>query len=92
MEVTIKQVNRYDITIDGKVHEGFKRDSEWEGLLKFSGPAGVVIVHRQEDLSLAFIDIFGGHSKRGVGESPAEEFSVAKISPTLVPKQEKEKC
>ena len=45
MKVTVKQVNSYEITIGGRTFSGFVKDGEeWEGMVKFKGPAGTIIV------------------------------------------------
>lgn len=48
MNVTVEQQNLYTLTIGGTKHEGFKKVSEWEGLVKFQGPAGEVIAAEEK--------------------------------------------
>ena len=34
-EAKIEQINKYRVTIDGKIYEDFKKVAEWEGMIKF---------------------------------------------------------
>ena len=84
-KVTIQQVNRFTVTIGGKEYDDFKKVDEWSGMLKFKGPAGIVIVHKEEDMMTTFASVFGN-----VKQADATKFDVAKISPNLVPIKLKE--
>lgn len=75
MKVKIEQVNRYTLTIDGVEHEGFRLAGEWEGMAKYTGPAGVVIVSKPDN----FLNIFGSI----IGESD-DTFELVKATPQLL--------
>lgn len=78
-KVIIQQVNSFKITIDGKEYHDFEKVSEWNGMLEFKGPSGVIIVHKEEDMLATFATVFGN-----VKQKKEVEFSIAKISPSLV--------
>jgi len=87
MKVKIQQVNKFQVTVDGVVHEGFEKISAWNGMLEFSGPAGTIIVNEKEKekekgkgFAGTFLSIFGD------GPTSDEiEFDVVKASPDLIP-------
>lgn len=84
MEVKIKQENRYRLTIDGIEHVGFQLESEWEGMAKFVGPKGVVVVSKPDTFASGiFGEIFG------VDPEPSR---LVKASPDLLPKPKKDRC
>ena len=86
MKVNIKQVNKYEITVDGKKYTDFEKTGEWEGLIKFSGKHGEVMVsENRDDCNNIFDDIFSSHKKE-----KTYEFEVIKITPDLVPTKDKE--
>lgn len=76
MDASIKQVNRYDIEINGEVLEGFVMESEWEMFAKFSRGKDWVIVFRQSHFTRLFADIFGG-------DLVNTNVQVAMLSPSL---------
>jgi hypothetical protein len=81
MKAKIEQVNRYKITIGDAVYEGFEKAGEWEGMIKFVGPAGVLIVDaQQESFSAIFSSVFGE-------EPTAADFTILKSSPALLPRE-----
>jgi len=45
LKVKVTPVVTYEIEIDGAKHSGFRKESEWEGMTKFSGDGGIVIVN-----------------------------------------------
>ena len=83
MKVKIQQVNKFQVTVDGVVHEGFEKISAWNGMLEFSGPAGTIIVNEKEKgkgFAGTFLSIFGDDPT-----SDEIEFDVVKASPDLIP-------
>ncbi len=56
MKTTIKQTT-YSLEIGGKVYDGFKKESEWEGMAKFTGPAGEVIVKYKNTGPMGFLEM-----------------------------------
>ena len=51
MNAILEQMNNYRITIDGRVYEDLKIESEWEGLVKLSGKHGQLILDIHRDTS-----------------------------------------
>lgn len=85
MNAYINRVNKFEITIGGKVHENFHKVEEWEGMIKFSNGRETVIVEKSSnEFSDIFRDIFGKDS-----DSSSTGFYVVKMSPKLIPKDEK---
>ncbi len=84
LKVTIQQVNSFKVTIGGKEYNDFKKGSEWNGMLEFKGPSGKIIVHKKNDMATTFASIFGE-----VDQAEASLFDVAKISPSLIPCEDK---
>ena len=79
MKVQIKQIDRYEITIDGETYTSFNKVDEWEGMIKFSGVHGTIIVDKNTDeFSNIFSELFGKKEER-----KSVEFLVVKISPKL---------
>ena len=78
MKVTIKQVNAYEITIDGVTHTGFTKNDNWRGMVSFSSPKGEVIV---ADERTPFEDMFGTKKEK------KHEFDIVQISSGLIPNQ-----
>ncbi len=79
-KVTIQQINKFKVTIQGKQYDDFEEVDEWNGMLEFKRPDGsVLIVHKEQSLSSTFSSIFGQETK-----SSEVEFDVAKISPSLI--------
>lgn len=59
MKVTIQQVNRFSVTIGDKTYNDFEKCEEWEGMIKFSGPSGAIVVDKESDrFTSIFKDIF----------------------------------
>ena len=86
MKVNIKQVNKYEITVNSKKYTDFEKTGEWEGLIKFSGKQGEVMVSENRDnFNDIFGNIFGSDDKE-----KNHEFEVIKITPDLVPIKDKE--
>lgn len=88
MKAKIEQVNRYKITIGDAVYEGFEKAGEWEGMIKFAGPAGVLIVQANSSNSNLMDSIFS--SVFGEGNKPAADFLVLKASAALLPREKEE--
>lgn len=81
MKAKIEQVNRYKVTIGDKVYDDFKKCEEWEGMIKFSGPSGALIVDaNKNDFSSIFASIFGEQNN---GE--LVDLDIVKASPSLIP-------
>lgn len=73
--VKIEQVNRYTLTVNGVEYPDFRLDSEWEGMAKYCGPRGVVIVSKR--------DHFGEFFRQIVGETEPVACDLVKASPEL---------
>lgn len=85
MKARIEQENVYKITIRGETFTDLKKCGEWEGIIKFSGPSGVVIVDGNESLFESILK-----SSHGLGDS--EEYAdldIVKVSPSMIKKVEK---
>ena len=78
-KVKIEQVNRFKVTICGKEYCDFEKVGEWNGMIEFKGPSGVIIVHKEDDMTATFSTIFGN-----VKQPAATDFSIVKISPSLI--------
>ena len=80
MKVKVEQVNRYLITIGDRVLDGFVRCDEWEGMIKFIGPHGTVIVDAGQDkFENVFESIFGR-----INKTDPVEFNVLKATTSLL--------
>ncbi len=81
MEAKIEQINRYKVTIGNKVYDDFKKCEEWEGMLKFSGPSGALIVDgNKNEFAPVFTSIFGSEENEG-----PVDLLIIKASPSLMP-------
>lgn len=75
MEAKIEQVNKFKITIGNKVFDDFEKAAEWEGMVKFKGPAGSIIVDAGiKGFGELFEELFGGRKK-------AQDCEIIKASP-----------
>ena len=84
MKVKIEQINKYKVTIGDKTYDTFEKAEEWEGMIKFTSPDGIIIVHQRDVMADLFGGIFGGPK-----DNPkVAEFDVAKLSPQLIPKED----
>ena len=81
-DVEITQVNSYNIKIGDKVHHGFHKTGEWEGMVKFQGPAGELVVFSKE---ASFVNFFDNVFNTNKSEGEKKSFTVARITPDLVP-------
>lgn len=81
MKAKVKQINRYQITIGDKTYDDFKKCEEWEGMIKFSGPSGTLIVDgKREEFDEIFSRLFGSGCEGG-----DIELDIIKASPALAP-------
>jgi hypothetical protein len=81
MKVKVTPVNRYEITINGKTYHDFQKREEWEGMVKFSGPAGVLILSQSRtDFEGSIEALFGIKTEH---DRPVE-MDIIKASPDLV--------
>jgi len=78
-KVVIQQINKFKVTINGKTYDNFEKVDEWNGMLHFTGPKGMIIVHKPENMFATFATIFGGSD-----QEVQEEFDLAKISSDLL--------
>ena len=79
MLAKIEQVNKYKITIGGVVHTDFEKSDEWEGMIKFKGPSGVLIVSKgREEFVPLFSRIFGEETE------VLTDLEIVKASPELI--------
>jgi len=76
--VTIKQINKYQITMDGKVLGDFTRGEEWQGMVSFSNSSGTIIV----DLDTS--NKFGNDLRILLGPGESITRNIIKISPNFV--------
>jgi len=81
LNVEIKQVNRYVITSEGRELGTFSKGQVWNGLVEFKNPEGTVIVHQPTKPVLNFNSLFSLTDE----EETLTEFTVAKITPSLIP-------
>lgn len=80
MKVTVEQINKYKVTIGGKIYDNFSSCSEWEGFIKFSGPDGVLILADEESHFTATLETIFGRK-----EKPKQvELKIVKASPSLL--------
>ncbi len=79
MKVIVKQVNSYTVEIDGVVMDGFTKGEEWNGMIEFKKGSATVIVHKNTDDMFNFMSVFAPQTEKAV------EFSISKISPSLIP-------
>ena len=82
MKATIEQINKYKVTINGKTFTDFSKREEWQGMVKFSGPSGTLIV---DNCQTNFEDVFD--SFFAIGPSKVHkpvEMIVVKASPSLI--------
>ena len=82
MKAKIEQINRYKITVNGKTFADFTKREEWNGMVKFTGSAGVLIVDKCQT---SFEDVF--ESFFNVADSKEYEpveMTVVKASPGLI--------
>lgn len=86
LEVEVTRVNLYDIKIGDKVHKGFRKTGEWEGMVKFQSPAGVLVLAASE---VGFGDIFQTMFG-GPVDASTETLVVMRISDALRPAPSKE--
>lgn len=82
LKATIEQINRYKVTIGDRTWDDFVKREEWEGMIKFSGPSGTLIVDNDEaSFTSVFNRMFGSS---GTNEDPVE-LVIYKASPNLLP-------
>ena len=79
-KATIEQVNRYRITIGENTYDDFEKCGEWEGMVKFSGPAGTLIVNDPDTFENTFSTLYGSKEQK----KPVT-MAILKASPDLVP-------
>jgi len=84
MKAKIKQINRYEVTIGDKTWSDFERVEEWEGMIKFSGPSGTLIVDKN---TYNFNPIFNGLFGDGKEDTRAIDFIIIKGSDSLMPEE-----
>ena len=77
MKATIKQVNRYEVVINGKTFINLQKQDEWEGMIKFIGPNGQTLIVDQASTITSFLDAVFDN---GV----ATEVTIVKASPGLL--------
>ena len=57
MEAIISKEESYTLEIDGKKHIGFKKESEWHGLMRLIQPNGAtIIIHKPNNILQIFCD------------------------------------
>lgn len=72
--------NTYTITIEGKRSSGFKKESEWEGFVKYSNDKGSVIVSNGDLID----SIFGDDEKEVVACSPCFQGKISHLQRIFV--------
>lgn len=77
MEVTIKQVNSYEITIGKETFTGFTKVSEWNGMVEFNSQQGKVIVANKSGV---FENIFAGLLSKE-GDVNGKDYQIVQVSP-----------
>lgn len=84
MKAKIEQINKYRVTIGDKTYEDFKKVAEWEGMIKFSGPSGTLIVDANRDeFKSVFSLIFGDKETK----DPVD-LRIVKASLPLIPTED----
>ena len=82
MKATIEQINKYKVTINGKTFTDFSKCEEWQGMVKFSGPSGTIIV---DSIQTNFDNVFESFFDAGsLKEHKPVEMTVVKASPSLI--------
>jgi hypothetical protein len=84
VKAKIEQINRYQVTIGDKTYDDFKRCEEWEGMIKFSGPSGTLIVDgNREEFTEVFSFLFGNKDTK----EPVD-LDIVKASLSLIPTED----
>ena len=82
MKAIIEQINKYKVTINGKTFTDFSKREEWQGMIKFSGPSGTLIV---DNCQTNFDDVFESLFNLGrTDDHKPVEMIIVKASPDLI--------
>ena len=80
MKAIIEPAVTYSLNIGGVVHKGFKKESEWHGMVRFTNPKGEVIV----DVPEAGIDFLALFSLKAA-EPKTQTCQIVKASTCFLP-------
>lgn len=89
MEVKIERVSTFNVTIGGVTYKGFELEDEWEGMLKFKGPDGTLIVGKAHSTEnemnrfSSFFDALINDPDPFPGRDGVSRHLVIKLSPSL---------
>ena len=75
-QVIIKKTETFDIIIGEKTYKGFKKISEWNGMIEFENSTGTIIVHGYMGIGAACLAMF-------VKDKDNTEFEIVKMSPVF---------